>query len=625
MRLLACLFCALPGLSAVAAAATPTASSVGTTNDGVKHTASRAFDGDLTTAWAEGVIGDGEGSWLEVRFDRPVDIGSVSIWPGWMGGVDRDLRLHGRPRGITVTFDVIGGQDVVENDVIVDPGEQQRPLRHDLRVDAKKVAKVRIQIDDVYSGGIYSDTYITEVAFNLVAGEPVAQVEQVASWLDTRSGQAAEEAHRNKVIALYEKISTEDFGDRDSLRQLMDWAANGAPHVRARVASRVPWGFRLNAQVPDKHAIEALLKIKDANAATALDRAALRTTGKLSDQLAGRARLLSAYAEISGGGRRNIAAWGETGFEKGALKSFGEPLALAVDEYGGLYVADVANHRVQRFSLDNGAHEADWGNAQPGLTDFWFSKHREPYGTGSEPGGESGFILPVDVEIVSSGKGDTVYVLDYANKPDQSGPYGRLTVIGPDGNISHRQELPFSQPISPRAGGEAHLVVDKKKATVLWTNEGVTYDVKSWEPGEVFSLEDGSPRGAIALKGGRMGLIYGDELVMYGPDGFRFGTVMGPDTLGPGYEDWDIAYDERNKLWVVLDTGDVVKLKKPGKVDFRFQLSATSFEVPRIDVYDDLVFVSSKDHIVTGDALRLHAEQSTDADQGGQLDLGAEE
>lgn len=606
-----------------AIAATPTASSYATTSEGVKHPPSHAFDGMLSTAWAEGDIGSGEGSWIEVRFDRPTDIHSVSIWPGFLASVDRDIRLHARPRAVTLTFKVSGGEDVVEQDVLVDPGAAQRPLRHDIKVEVPKARSMRLTVDDVYPGGIYSDMYISEIAFDLVGGDTPAPVQATRDWVASATGERADQAHRTKVIGLYNTFKSADFGDRDTLRVLMDWATDGAPYLRQRVASRVPHGFRLNALTPDKHAVEALLKIKDANAAASLQRAALRTTGSIADQLERSARMLTAYAQVQGGGRRNIDPWGEPGFEPGALQSFGEPLALSVDEYGGLYVADTGNHRVQRFSVDNGAFETSFGVPAAGMTDFWFHKRREAYASGAEPStGPAGFVLPVDVEVVPGNKGDTVYVLDYARDPDSAGPYGRITEILPSGAIGHQQMLPFDSPISARAGGEGHLIATKKRVTVVWADQGVSYTTKQWEEGEVFDLEDGSARGAIGLSRGRLGLIYGTDLVMYNPDGFRYGVVMGEDTLGTGYEDWDIAYDEKKKMWVVLDTGEVIKLKRLGKVDYRFRLSEKALATPRIDAFQDVVFVTSGDRILTGDALQLHAEQTAEGDQGGTLDLG---
>ncbi|MBX2799135.1 MAG: hypothetical protein KTR31_15785 [Myxococcales bacterium] len=610
-------------ISAVAWSATPTASSVGTSMDGAKHPASHAFDGLLSTAWAEGDMGDGEGAWLEVRFDRPVDVASVSIWPGWLGGLNRELREKGRPRDVTLTFAVSGGEPVVVQDVVVDPGESG-PLRHDIAVQATKARSMRITIDGAYSGGIFSDTYIAEVAVNLVTGDDHPSVGAVHDWAKSDSGKRVEASHRDKVIALFDKITGEQFGDRDSMRTLSDWASDGAPYMRQRVASRVPAGFRLNALRPDKSALEALLKLKDANAIPAIERASLRTTGSVSRDLAARAKMFDAYAELLGGIRRNVAPWGEEGFSPGAFRSLGEPLNLTIDSYGGIYVADVANHRLQRISLDTGVFEDSWGAPEPALTDFWFYKTRPHYAAGSQPStGPSGFILPVDVALKTSREGDHVFVLDVGAKPDNTSDWGRITHITPDGAVAHVQELPFSASIGPSAGGEGHLMFHKNKLVVVWGNEGAVLSFPDWSVLQRFTLEDGVPSGAVMFKNGKMGLLYGQSMILYSTDGFRHGTIIDTDVLGLGYEDWAVTLDERGKMWAALDTGEIVKFKKPSKVAFRFTLSDYSLPTPRIAVVDDHVFVTSRDKIERGDALEILFKQSEDAPAtGGTLDLG---
>ena len=607
---------------AAAAHAGPKASSSATSNDGVAHPASHAFDGLLATAWAEGEMGEGQGSWLEVRFDRPVDVGSISIWPGWLGGVNRDLKLHGRPRNVTITFDVAGGEDVVIQEVLLDPGEEG-PLRHDAAVEAPKTVGMRITVDEVYPGGIYSDMYIAEVALNLTGGAPPGPVTGVRDWMKSESGARMESDHNEKAQALIDKINTEQFGDSDSLKTLMDWAADGAPYLRRRVSSRVPAGFRINALRPDEAALNALLRLQDPNGIPAIERAALRTTGKVSTELRKRAKMFDAFADLKGG-QRNIPPWGTAGFGKGAFQTFGEPLNLAIDDYGGVWLADTANHRVQRLGVGNGLFEQAWGSPKTELTDFWFYRKRDPYPAGAAPGtsGDQAFVLPVDVEVQRGKKGDHTYVLDYAAEPDSKGPYGRITHITPDGNVAHREKLPFTNPIGPKAGGEGHLVVVGKKVIAIWANQGVEYRLPDWERGQVFSLEDGSASGAIALKGGKVGLVYGQDLVMYSTDGFRHGSVLGEALLGAGYEDWGLAYDERGKLWAVLDNGEVFKLKGLKKVDFKIRVADVPTPMPRIAAYDDHVYVTTGNRIIQGDALEMLSEQTEEAPARENLDVG---
>src|SRR5688500_17221460 len=90
------------------------ASSEGVGDDGAKYLAAHAFDGLLATGWAEGDAGDGVGAWLELRFDKPVDVASISIYPGFLGGSDREIREYGRPKLITVTLQPVTGEAVTK-------------------------------------------------------------------------------------------------------------------------------------------------------------------------------------------------------------------------------------------------------------------------------------------------------------------------------------------------------------------------------------------------------------------------------------------------------------------------------------------------------------------------------
>ncbi len=215
--------------------------------------------------------------------------------------------------------------------------------------------------------------------------------------------------------------------------------------------------------------------------------------------------------------------------------------------------------------------------------------------------------------------GDSVFVLDLGAEPGHKGSWGRITHIDPAGPIAHTQPLPFDGPISANVSGEGHIVTTRKSVIVLWANEGIAYSLPGWEPGERFRLEDGSPEGAVAFRNGKLGLVYGRELVLYSTDGFRHGDIIG-DSLGSGYEAWGITLDERGKLWAALDTGEIVKFKRPGEVDLRFTLGDYSFIEPRIAVIDDHVFVTTRDRILRGDALQLYAEQRS-GEQRSNLEL----
>jgi streptogramin lyase len=276
---------------------------------------------------------------------------------------------------------------------------------------------------------------------------------------------------------------------------------------------------------------------------------------------------------------------------------------VEVDNFGSVWVADVANNRVQRFNFD-GIVKADWGIGEPQITNKWFSQTRAHFASAREPSIDpKGFWNPVDLCVASGKTGDTLYVLD---------AMGKVTVIDDTGVISKSWVVPQETGIIPSAGGEGFIVLVKGSLVVIWGNEGWSYSLDGEELGH-FDLEDGSPTGAVALKS-KVGLIYGDQLIQYSLDGFRHGDVM-MGAMGKGFEAWDVSLDEEGKLWAVTDKATLVKFKKPGKVDFEVRIADYSIAAPRLDVYDGHVFVSASDAIMKIDALELEAQQGLLADE----------
>lgn len=594
--LLAALIAAVVGVTpATAAAAGPRASSELRDAEGVRHSAARAFDGLLKTGWAEGADGEGDGSWIELPFGRERQVASVSIWPGNLARGDRSIREHGRPR--TVTISLLGGkgEPVTVTEHLAD-GAVEGAARVDIPITGP-ARGVRVTVDVTYAGGIHSSMFIAEVAVNFAAGEVPPEVERLATWQESASGKRARDADQAEVRGLADAVMAAEFGDRDKLRELMDRAGDGPKYLRSAVVSRVPAGFRVQALPPDLFAVDALLEIKDSNAIPAVELASLRSKGVIARRLGERAEMFRAYQDLLGGGPGNVAAWGRSGFEKGALQSFREPLDIAVDNFGGVYVADVANHRVQRYAIGRGIVEQSWG-LDPDITNVWFHKTRAYYASGSRPGTDPGaFTHPVSLAVFPDKKaGDSVYVLDAK---------ARVTRIGPDGSISGTFELPITDPISPGFGGEGHIVALKKSIVVLWANEGFEYDLEANEL-QRFDLADGAATGAVPMKGGKFGLVHGNDLILYSTDGFRHGGVLG-DSLGEGFEWWAATVDERGKLWAVTDKGELIRYKSPGRVDFRVQMVDYSLYVPRLAVFDGIAFVTHEDRIIKVDALELAA------------------
>jgi DNA-binding beta-propeller fold protein YncE len=110
---------------------------------------------------------------------------------------------------------------------------------------------------------------------------------------------------------------------------------------------------------------------------------------------------------------RTLAVWGETGSGKG---QFQEPVDVAVDEAGNVYVADLGNKRVQKFDAD-GKFLAVWD------------------------GGDEPFVEPV---AVATGPGGEAWVLDsytnWVHRFDRGGKW-RGKLGGPESGFFHARGL----------------------------------------------------------------------------------------------------------------------------------------------------------------------------------------
>ena len=130
-----------------------------------------------------------------------------------------------------------------------------------------------------------------------------------------------------------------------------------------------------------------------------------------------------------------ILQWGESGLTKPGFFSF--PQNLAVDELGNVYVTDLGNMRVQKFSSD-GTFLKAWGSSGTGPGQFHSPSGIAVYDDavfvvdtqlnriqkfdlegkfistwGSEGKGQGQFMLPNDI---AAGKNGTIYVVDTGNK-----------------------------------------------------------------------------------------------------------------------------------------------------------------------------------------------------------------
>ncbi len=584
-------------LSSLAFARGPAASSVKDT--GEPRGADLAFDGLLQTSWAEGAASYGEGEWLEIQLDRPTKLDGISFWPGDLSHGSRSFRESSRPKVVTV---------------LVDGKEQGEPLhlldevqRVDVPLHGITGRTIRLRFDEVYEGIVTSDLAIAEVAVNYPLGDQGARLDK---WLQGREAQRLQGELDQAIEDAYARYKAAEYGDRDALAFLMDVAADGPEWLRPRVLQLVPPGYRAQAIRPVDKALVALRKLKDPNAIPAIELAALRETGERQAELRELVEIFSAYQELVSGGNRNVGYWGQPGWEPGALRGFDEPLAIEIDRYNNVYVADTANNRIQVFD-ENGKPIHQYGAPEPDISNTWFQVGRPWYVAGARPGeGPGEWTNPLDVELIPGKETDRWAALD---------ALGRIQVYDADGHLLIGWKVETRKAPEPKLGGQAYLcwVPQREWLVAIIKNEAVAYTLDSEEVAR-WKVEDGTPNAAEVSRKGRLLLAFGDHIVRYDPDGFRYGTVIDDRILGEGWEDVDLTLDEEGRLWVVTDTGWVYKFKKPGKLDFKARAIDDPLFRQRIAVREGIVFYTNDDRIKQVDVLQYLADEAQRAEQEGE-------
>jgi hypothetical protein len=593
---LSLLLAAAPAAQAAPVAAKASASSVHQDENG-KHPAEAAFDGLLASGWGEGQDGAGKGSWLELDMRAAAEIKSLSLWPGNLSEGKKSYREYSRPHTISLWVD---GKQVGNPIRVLD--EMQRldlPVGLTGRV-------VRVTVDEVYEGFVYSDCYIAEVAVNYVESTGAAQVD-LDAWRASPAGQEAHAAYLAELNAEYKACKAAEFGAPLSLAWIMDAAGDGAPYLREQVVKQVPMGRRAQAITYDRDAIDTLRKLKDANSIPALEMAKLRAVARDRAWLDELVEIFYAYQDLIGGPNPNVPYWGETGWGEGAMQSFDEPLTIDVDRFGSVYVADTGNNRVQRFA-DNGRPDRVWGGAA-GITNTWFARGRPWYVSGSEPGdGPGQFHNPIAVTLIPEKEYDVIAILDAR---------GRVQLFDPDGHQLIGWQLNTVKEVEPGLGGEGHMawLPSKGLLYVFFGEEVIGFDRHGQEIVR-FEIREGAPNDVLVYRG-KFLLVYRDQIVRYEADGFRDRVMMDMDDFDAGFEDVDAALDETGALWVVTDTGRAFKFKRPGKLEFQVDISEYSLEHPRFCVREGLIHATDRDKIIVIDALQAKLDQDEAAAEEG--------
>ena len=587
----------LTAMLGLAQAGTPRASSE-LKNDKGHFSARNAFDGLLSTSWAEGDRGSGKDSWLELDLGRSTTIDSVSIWPGDLSRGKKSLREYARPERVQIYVD---GKAVGE-ETRIDEGVR----RVDIPVGTSG-RKMRVVVVNAEEGYVFQDLHIAEVAINYVDDDPATR-SRLLAWLEGSAGQKAKAAWTQQVEEAYGACKSSDFGDRESFMFLADAVADGAQFLRPMVARYVPEGYRAQALASSKRAQKAVRLLKDPNAVPSLELATTRARGDDAVFMTEQVEIFEAYADLIGGKNFNVGYWGEPGFVLGALQSFGEPLNLEATRFGGIYIADLGNNRIQYFGED-GKPERQWGPAAD-ITNRYFSRTREWYASGAAAGEESGqWVTPIDVDVIPEKETDGFVGID---------ALGRVQVFDGEGRRLISWTVETRREPRPGVGGEAYVAWNAKTKSLLtiMEDQAVVYNLESEELAR-WEVEDGTPNAVEVMKNGKLLMAFGREIMMYNMDGFRYGTVIPYEQLDEGFEDMDITRDEQGRIWVLTDTGYVHKFKSIKKKEWSLKVIERPITHPRMAVDKGVVFIVSDDRIERIDAYQLKIDkEAAEKEQG---------
>ncbi len=540
-----------------------------------------AFDGRLDTTWSEGQAGDGVDEWIEIDLGKATPVDSLSIWGGDFSDGTKRFGEQNRLKLAQVVF------TTDEGDVARDVEFGDRFSRHEVHI-GKPVEKVRVVIKETYSGSIFDNTHIAEIAFDYPT-QPEEISEDVQKWKDGKAFPDLKEAYDTALEEAYQACKAGE--DYSSNFKFIAWAAvHGPYYIQEKVGELVPAGFRANYLEFDETAVEHLQRLKDVNAIPYLETAKARAVGDDAYWLGDLVKAFRAHETLISSKRHNIPNWGTTGLEPGALNGRGEPISIDVSSEGRIYVADVGNNRIQWFTND-GRVEGYVGKEE-GIAWSWFGVEGDPYATGAAPGeGPKEFEQPVGLAV---GNYDIVAVIDTDKRvqtftPNQDGGLdlvGNWTIKSDEFVGSGRG---CATPIVTWWGDNFYFLIGKE----VW---GFT---PKGEQVAQFATKDEIIAGVI-VDGKLLVHHEGDNVMEYAiEDGFQQGLFLKKPIPDDGSEDWDMATDAADNLYVATDAGWVYVYNKRGKFLRKVQM----FDNPKnrmrvcVDPTMTTMYVTAQDQI----------------------------
>lgn len=120
----------------------------------IKHVPDRIMDGDTTTAWVEGVEGNGEGESITFTFGDLYVVSDIKIWNGYQKSEDLYYK-NARPAELELEFSDGSTERISLQDI--SSGFQEFALERHV------TSYVKVKIVSTYDGSKYEDTVISEI------------------------------------------------------------------------------------------------------------------------------------------------------------------------------------------------------------------------------------------------------------------------------------------------------------------------------------------------------------------------------------------------------------------------------------------------------------------------------
>lgn len=255
-----------------------------------------------------------------------------------------------------------------------------------------------------------------------------------------------------------------------------------------------------------------------------------------------------------------LAGSGRSGFGDGpkAQAQFNEPIAVAVERSGAIYVADRNNHRIRKLRID-GTVSTLAGDGQAGLVDgdAHAARFNQPYG------------LALDATET------TLYVADYLNHAVRAidlvtGTVSTLAGNGSAGFVDGRGAAArFNQPYSVRTDAQG----------VLWVPDQLNHALRRVSPsGQTVTVAGSGQAGTLDGQG----------------TSARFNNPTGAAPLADGRV--VVADRNNNRLRLVAADGTVTTLAGTEAGFADGELAATRFNQPL-----DVVFDASRSRLLVSE------------------------